>query len=544
MWKGLGVNYKSSQSNWAADIAYFKSIGLTGIRPSYSNFPAGTYTPGSEIGTLGSIDWWRNCARTFVDNGFFVVHGVAGMPVAAGFFTATTWTQYRLNVLADAAYCQSLGLALDAYAIGNEIEGRIDGTTLTQSQLRDNLKSLATEVKAIYPLAKAISYSCYDAGGTMFDAWIAGGLGDIDILGIHVYGQTGSNGRSSNFTTHSIIGKMIKSFGAERCIITEFGIDANAAQYNQTPSRNRYYCMRHLYAGIRELGYSRAFVYSYVGYLDSNDDFALKSTTGSFDAQWNILLTDGNRAVVTQAGSPISTERVVVPTRTAVTTRLAKSIPAHSAFFEATGNLQSNTISPLDSTALRVGGASDFSIIAHVKPTYKTAQGNNDNATIARLDFSFGNNLGYLIQLHASNGSFRFWSGSTAYDSPAGLVTYGDRQWLSFTLTGTTLRAYVNAGLVWTQTVARKAGDNNASMWFLQENSGAGTAVRGFSGDVYRLLSTKSLLDSSALAAIQTGSYPALDIHYHFTRGAGKWVADLSGNDNHGFLGAESWATR
>lgn len=544
MWQGFGVNYKSGQANWASDIAYFRSIGLTSIRPSLSNFPVGTYNPGSEAGVTGSIDFWRNCAKTFVDAGFWVTHGPAGMPVAAGSFTSTTWTAYRANVLLDAAYCQALGIAIDCYEIGNEIEGKIDGTTLTQAQLVANLKQLATDVKAVYPLAKSIGYGCFDAGGTFFDLWISSGLGDISLLGIHIYGQVGSTGRFAILGDHVLLGKMIRSLGASRCIITEFGIDANASQYNLAPQYNRHYCMRHLYAAIRELGYARALVYSYVGLLNADNDFALKNTNGTFDVQWNIFLNDSKRQTLYTAGgvaSSITNGRSVAAERSQASGRSEATPPTIPSWFNAKGNLTPNTVTPIDKTPLRIGLTSDFSLAVYCKPMAKTATGNSSNHTFARMEFSFGNNFGYLAQAHGSNGSFRFWSGNTAYDSTTGLITYGVAQWIVFTLTGTTLKVYINGVVVWTQTIVRKLGENNASIWFLQESAGATSSTNGILGPVYEAMSALRLFSDAEIAALVTGTYPTTDIRYKFTRGAGRWVADLSGNNNHGFLGVESW---
>lgn len=544
MWTGLGVNYKSAQANWASDIAYFKRIGLTTIRPHLSNFPSGTYTPGSEIAVTGSIDWWRNCAKTFLDAGFTVVHGVAREPASP--FTATSWLSHRAKVLQDATYCQAQGLALDIYQIGNEIEGVIDNTTLTQAQLVSNLKALATDVKAVYPLAKKIGYATYDFGGTMFNNWVSAGLGDIDVLSANVYAQTTASGRGFIFGDMAKLGLMIRTFGADRFTLSEFGITGNATEYTATPQYNRNYIMRHIYAGIRELGFTQAIAYSYVGYLDSDNQFALKNTDGTFDIQWGVLLADGGRQSITSTGAEVSSARTTSGTRTAPgSARTTKTTPVFPVYFDAKGNLQDNRVIPVNIEPLRVGLADDFTFIGRIKPTTKTAQGNTSNHTLCRMDFSFGNDRGYLIQLNATNGSFRVWSGATANDSATGLFSYNTDAWFAITMSGTTVKFYINGVQVGTNmTITRKADNATSNIWLLSEGAGALSTVNGFQGEVYEIMTSKSLISEANLLAIVNGIYPTTDIRYNFTRGAGRWTADLSGNNNHGLLGVESWVFR
>lgn len=551
MWSGLGVNYKSSQANWDNDIAYFKSIGLTTIRPSLSSFPNSAYTPGSDAAVVGSIEWWRTCAARFENNGFTVVYGIARATGVSGTFDATAWATYRANVLADAAYNQSIGFALDYYQIGNEIEGIINNTTYTQTQLIADLKQLATDVKAVYPLANKIIYSTYDLSGTMFNNWISAGLGDIDVLGGNVYAQTGSNGRSFIFGDMGKLSLMLDTFGADRFILTEFGIDGNATQYNATSQTRRLYNMRHIYAGIRELGFTQAIAYSYVGYLNQDNDFALKNTDGTFDVQWDVLLTDNGRRTFSNVDgvtSDASSLRVQSGDRTVAGTRSDRVLSPYPVYFKPMGNMSTNTIAPVDTTPLKIGSSSDFSISFKGRLRAKTTPGNTSSHTIARCDYSNGNNKGYLFQVTNSTGRLRVLVGNTTYDSDAGLVPYDTDVVIKFTMTGTTLMGYVNGvavtwfpGSTGSKTIVRQDGDNNALIWFGAETGGVGSAVGGVQGRIYELMSYKGLWDSEELAGIEEGITPRVDIHYKFTRGLGRYVADLSGNLNHGLMGVESW---
>ncbi len=542
VWSGLGVNYKSSQANWASDIAYFQSIGLTTIRPHLSNFPVGTYTPGSEIAIEGSIDWWRNCAKTFLDAGFIVVHGPASSPTAP--FTSTVWTDYRAKVLQDAAYCQAQGMALDVYLIGNEIEGDIDNTTLTQTQLIANLKALATDVKAVYPLAKKIGYSTYDPGGTMFNLWVSAGLGDIDILYANVYAQTAASGESFIFGDMAKLGLMIKTFGADRFALSEFGITGSSSEYTASSSSNRNRVMRHIYAGIRELGFTQAIAYSYVGYLDEDNDFALKNTDGTFDVQWGVLLADGGANPLATVGgvtSPVSELTTPAPEGTPVTVATTPVVyDEHPVYYKAGGNLGDFRVQCVTRTHLQLGLSDDFTVVVKGRFKPKTATGNASRHTIARMDFNFGGVKGYLVQLNASDGQIWWWSGNTSYQSAAGVVPFNTDVKIAVRITGTTVTAYVDDVLVWTQTVARVGNDTGVNCWYLSE----GGSQNGAFGAIYEIMSVKSHLTTTEMADIDAGTYPTLDVRYNFTRGAGRWTADLSGNNNHGLLGVESWGFR
>lgn len=549
MWEGLGVNYKSSQVNWAADAVYFKKLGIKTIRPSLSSFPNSPYTAGSEGNVIGSIEWWRQCAIFFQSQGFEVVYGIARTFGISGTFDAAAWAIYRANVIADAIYNKSIGFEPEYYQIGNEIEGIINNTTYTQTQLIADLKTLATDLKPYISPKTKLLYSTYDLGSTMFNNWISAGLGDLDVLAGNVYSQVGANGRNFIFGDMGRLGIMLKNFGRDRFILTEFGIDGNATQYNQAPEYNRNYVMRHIYAGLRELDFKLAVVYNYVGYLNGDNDFALKNTNGTFDIQWGVLTSDGGNSSITNTGGDVSDIRGLSPSRTNVTVaRTLRSQSTRPVFLDARGNFAPMNCTPSDQNALRIGSSSDFSVVFRGVLFPKTAQGNTSSHTIARSEFLFASNLGYLFQVTNSTGRLRVLVGSTTFDSNAGVVPYDTEVTIVFTITGSTLRGYVNGNLVtWftsgatTQPITRNNGDPNNLNWFFAETGGVGTGTGGVMGKVYEVMSVKSALSQTQINQLIAGNYPAFDIRYSFTRGAGRWVADLSGNNNHGLIGVELW---
>lgn len=553
MWQGLGVNYKGARANWPADATYLKSVGVTTIRPSLSSFPNSAYTAGSQGEVIGSIEWWRQCAEYFQSQGFIVVYGIARVTGVSGTFDATAWATYRANVLADAAYNQSIGFEPDFYQIGNEIEGIINNTTYTQTQLISDLKTLATDLQPYISANTKLVYSTYDLSSTMFDNWVSDGRGDIDVLGGNVYAQTSTNGKGFIFGDMGRLGLMIKTFGAEHFILTEFGITGNAAEYAAARQSNRARIMKHIYAGIRELGFTTAIAYSYVGYLNGDNDFALKNTDGTFDVQWGILLNDGGKShLVTVGGETkeVHEAKALAPAKTAVATaKTVVTIPARRVYAIGKGNFTAMHLTPVDMTPLRLGTTFDFSVVFRGKLRKKTATGDTSSHTIARCDYNNGTNLGYIFQVTASSGRLRVLSGSTTYDSAVISGIYDADVEIILTLTGSTLRGYVNGVLVtWftsgttTQTITRKDNAGNNNNFFLAENGAASSTAGGVRGQIHEIMSVRRALSQAEIDALGEDEYPSdLDIRYDFTRGAGRWVADLSGNNNHGLMANENW---
>lgn len=302
-WSGLGVNYKGDQPTWAADAAYLQSVGVTAIRPNLNTVPSpwSAGAPNASGSTADKNAFWRSCAQYFVSQGFHVTWGVSNLGVT---LTSSNWQDYHDAVVAEATYLQSIGLALGDFEIGNEMEFVIDGTTLTQVQLRANLRQLATDVKAVYTLAP-ISYACIvttlaDGRGSL--SWANEGLGAIDILSIHPYGlvQTSQNFSYVNLNTLKSGGlaqQTINALGAAHCYISEFNVDGSGHGENLLLINDEQAttAMRQIYANIKAAGFTRAFIYEYVGYLNGDNQFAMKNTDGSFNPTWEVLLSDNHR---------------------------------------------------------------------------------------------------------------------------------------------------------------------------------------------------------------------------------------------------------
>jgi hypothetical protein len=129
---GFGVNYKSLQANWPADIAYFKSIKSPGtqfgIRPHLLSMPT-AWTAGSPAasGLINDIyAYWRLCAQTFYNDGNFWVTFGPGNPQGIGNFAMTQnlWSQYTTSILQECAYLVANGIQFSTFTLGNELAAK------------------------------------------------------------------------------------------------------------------------------------------------------------------------------------------------------------------------------------------------------------------------------------------------------------------------------------------------------------------------------------------------------------------------------------
>lgn len=297
VWSGLGLNYKADETNWDSDIAYFRSIGLTKLR---MHLPAveSPWSAGTNNGN-GNNAYWRECSKYFADRGFEVTWGLALLhPVYDdGTMTLTNWNSYAACVLAEATYLISQGIRLWCFEISNEIDSKVDGSTLTADSLITNQKALATSIKALSgwtALGTKVGVAMYDHNGVTYDKWIAAGRGAMDILALHPYGNVHNSGKSLSMGGYSALQKMFTAFGTN-AIVDEFNLDAGYPNILTIPDETQVNRLRERYALIKSIGFTRADFYTWVGYLNVNDDFALKQNSGDFRSMWDVLLTDNKR---------------------------------------------------------------------------------------------------------------------------------------------------------------------------------------------------------------------------------------------------------
>lgn len=204
--------------------------------------------------------------------------------VNTGEITSDSWATFRLASLDAAQWAQDNGVY--EFQLGNEQESQVDGTTITGTQLIANLKSLATEVQAIFTRGN-ISYSY--AWGYLGD-WIAAGKGDIDIIAGNIY--MGANGSYGDGWKNDIT-KLVNAFGVDGTYLTEFGPSVTSLDDYSTDEAVQAEAVTEMIEYIKASGMKRANFFCY--YDDSRPFFGLVGcgvlkTDGTYRLLWNQAL--------------------------------------------------------------------------------------------------------------------------------------------------------------------------------------------------------------------------------------------------------------
>ena len=486
---GFGVNYESI-TNADADITYFNSVGVNIVR---INIPWPNTSDFTDCLALSS---------KFYDAGFYVIFGCT-QSISATYTWATYITEAKAAAAAAVGKCNE-------FNIGNELELNNDDGYITDSALRENLRVLATEIQGIFP--DVVSY--VTESGTSGDTngsyqWSVEGKGDLDKIGLNTYGWA-----DNPFTVfnpegyYTYIPDFFKAFGVNG-YISEFNLDSDAANFAGIPNSTKDLEVAIMLAYIRNWSVGVYCLYQYRGNKDLNNDFAVKLMNNSWLSMWDVLLNFD-----------------------------ASDYINDKLYFD--GNYNNTVILPFDPTILEIGASSDYSAGAKVylKPKTGGAEG-GDNHTIANCDFNYGGNTGCLFQVDNSSGSIQFWSGNTLYYSDEGLVPYFKECWVMFTLTGTTLKAYVDGTLVWTQTRARVA-TGGGSKW--EKIFGAeSTGFRELYGYAKEFFAVKSLLSATDITNLIDGTWPSVGVRYKCDEGISYAAIDYSGNENTGLIYEAVW---
>lgn len=277
-WNGLGVNYKSvDPSVIAQDVAYFNSIGVHYIRP---------HIPSHDNDS--DISEWKAVAKAFHDSGFYVEWGVS-LSYPDG-VTSATWNAYATGVKAAALVCQNENIC-DEFGLGNEIELHHD-ESISDATIRSNLRTLATEVQAIYTIGP-VSYQV--SQGASLTGWINDNdLGNLDLLGLNTYGVW-TNSRYINRAYQSSISSAYTAFG-EKLYLSEFNLDYDNTRFQSIPENIALTETRIMQKYIKDSGITRAQLYQWRGWKDTTDsDFNLKMINGDYKLAWNALANNNGR---------------------------------------------------------------------------------------------------------------------------------------------------------------------------------------------------------------------------------------------------------
>ena len=177
--------------------------------------------------------------------------------VGAQSITAENWPSFRQAILDAAQWAQDNGVY--EFQLGNEEEYHVDGTTMTVAQIIINLKSVATDVKAIFTNGN-VSYTCWQ--GSIGD-WITAGKGDIDILASNIY--MGGNGSYNKRWKTDII-NLVNAFGPEGTYITEFAPSYSSLEDYSTDEAVQAAGVTEMIEYMKDSGITRALFYSWHDY--------------------------------------------------------------------------------------------------------------------------------------------------------------------------------------------------------------------------------------------------------------------------------------
>lgn len=194
---------------------------------------------------------------------------------AAYEITAANWGTFSDAIKAAALWAQNNGVY--EFQLGNEEEMHNDDTTLTDAQLIINLKTLATEVQAIFTNGN-ISYSCADSD---LSDWITEGRGDIDIISFNVYRGGGGSFNSLWITR---IAAAIAAFSAHNTYITEFSLSYTSLDDYSSDEVTQEKYIKEMIDYFETAGIQRAHFFSYIG----NSFGAIKSD-GVPRKLWEVL---------------------------------------------------------------------------------------------------------------------------------------------------------------------------------------------------------------------------------------------------------------
>lgn len=275
-WAGLGMNYGANVNNSdayptsqvAADLAYLKRY-VTRLRIALPNYADET----------GSVANCRHAATDSIAAGFYTTYGVCGG--GANSITTETWPAFSAKVQVEAAWAQANGIS--ELQIGNEEESKIDGS-MTAQDLRDNLRTLATACQAIFTRGP-LSYSVAQGNPTNSAAWASeGDLGDIDLLGLNVYGGNPTATPDAKFYADTTFA----AFGA-RAYISEFNCfhtwaPVVAALDEEAITRE----VAQRYKMLRDTGLTPIYFFNWRWPI--TDEFACQKVDGTLHLMWQSLV--------------------------------------------------------------------------------------------------------------------------------------------------------------------------------------------------------------------------------------------------------------
>ena len=213
--------------------------------------------------------------------------------------TSTNWSDFRAAILSAAAWAQDNGVY--EFQLGNEEEWHIDDDTMTVAQLITNLKSVATDVQAIFTNGN-VSYTC---GRSFISNWATAGKGDLDILASNIY-IMGEGHPLGDIDWEGEIDSLVTAFGVNGTYLSEFAPSYTSLDFYSTDEAVQAAAVTEMIEYIKTSGITRAFFYEWEG-----DDFGVIKDDGTYRLLWNQALL--NSGPVKFATVPTKTTTISLP---------------------------------------------------------------------------------------------------------------------------------------------------------------------------------------------------------------------------------------
>ena len=250
-WSGLGMG---TYWDYESDYDTLLANGFTELRIDIPNYEETTWLAYSKTAVISAVG-----------KGARVIWGVStGVTL-----TSSNWSAYATAVESAATWAQANGVF--EFQIGNELEQRVDGTTLTVTQLRTNLKALATSVQAIF-INGNVSYPTSE---DYINGWVSAGKGNIDFLSLNVYIYDDVGWKWQ-------IDTMFGAFGANGTYITEFNIDGDNVNHYSEDEAVQAAGVTEMIDYIRAAGMTRAIFFTWhdlgsftLGVVKTDDTYRL-----------------------------------------------------------------------------------------------------------------------------------------------------------------------------------------------------------------------------------------------------------------------------
>jgi hypothetical protein len=310
MWSGLGMHiFPTSDNTYPLELS--PSFG-DWVDELLANGFTQLRVDSTYWADAGAVAVSKSAVAIAVSKGAEVIWGVGA---GATTLTSASWPDFRQGILDAAQWAQDNGVY--EFQLGNEEELHNDDTTLTDAQLRTNLKAVATEVQAIFTRDN-ISYSCAQ---NSVNSWIAIGKGDIDILAANEYmGETTFN----NNTWKTDITNLVNAFGSDGTYLTEFSLSCVSLDTYSTDEAVQAAAVTEMIEYIKSSGMTRAIFFCY--YDDSQpfgpEGFGVVKDDGNYRLLWNQALLNSDS--VKFATVPTKTTTVSFPGTIAYISRITR----------------------------------------------------------------------------------------------------------------------------------------------------------------------------------------------------------------------------